>query len=139
MASKGQLTGMIGTFLVAAQLSARGLVASVTSRGAAGADVLVTDGECRTAFSIQVKTNRKPAPYWLLGQKQPTKSGPNHYFAFVNLRTNQAGDVSADYYLVPARTVRRIAIRGESSTWNPYAIKRAKIEKYRDAWAALTG
>jgi hypothetical protein len=64
MASKGQFTGMIGSFLVAAQLSARSLIASTTSRSAAGADILVTDAECHVAFSVQVKTNSKSAGFW---------------------------------------------------------------------------
>ena len=54
--SKHELTGMRGVYLVAAELSARGLVASPTSRSAAGVDLLVTDERCARAFSVQVKT-----------------------------------------------------------------------------------
>ena len=59
MASKHQLTGMTGVYLVGAELSRRGFIASPTSRSAEGADLLVTDTECRSSFVIQVKTNER--------------------------------------------------------------------------------
>ena len=55
MASKGQMTGMIGAYLVAAELSKQGFIVSPTSRSAAGADLLVTDQACLKAWSVQVK------------------------------------------------------------------------------------
>jgi len=53
----GQLTGMRGVYLVAAELSRLGFIASPTSRSALAADILVTDQACQRAFSVQVKTN----------------------------------------------------------------------------------
>jgi len=47
MSSKGQTTGMLGVYLVAAELSRRGFTVSPASRSARGADLLVTDEECR--------------------------------------------------------------------------------------------
>jgi len=38
LASKGQMTGMLGVYLVAAELSKRGFIVSPTSRSAAGAE-----------------------------------------------------------------------------------------------------
>ena len=52
MASKQQQSGMRGVYLVAAELVARGFIVSVTSRGAAGADLLVTDHTCARAWSV---------------------------------------------------------------------------------------
>jgi hypothetical protein len=57
MASMQQLTGMRGVYLVAAELSRLGFIASPTSRSAIGADILVTDQSCQNTFSVQVKTN----------------------------------------------------------------------------------
>ena len=133
MASKGQFTGMTGSFLVAAQLSARNLVASTTSRSAAGADILVTDAECCVAFSIQVKTNSKSAGFWLLGKKEPPKGSASHIYAFVNLGKDESGDVTGDYYLVPSRVVSKMASYG-GDTWPVYSVKKADIEKYRNNW-----
>jgi hypothetical protein len=61
MATKGQMTGMLGVYLVAAELSRLGFIVSPTSRSAAGADLLVTDQECQKAWSVQVKTNKNIA------------------------------------------------------------------------------
>lgn len=57
MASIQQLTGMRGVYLVEAELSRLGFIASPTSRSAIRADILVTDQSCRNIFSVQVKTN----------------------------------------------------------------------------------
>lgn len=64
MASKGQMTGMIGTYLAAAELTQRGLVVSITSRNARGADLLAADQAYKKTWSIQVKTNSKAATFW---------------------------------------------------------------------------
>lgn len=73
MATKSQLSGMRGVYLVAAELAARGFIVSVTSRSAAGADLLVTDDSCTRAWSVQVKASYKPATYWLLGCETTTQ------------------------------------------------------------------
>ena len=134
MASKGQFTGMTGAFLVAAQLSARKLVASTTSRSAAGADILVTDENCFVAFPVQVKTNSKSAGFWILGSKEPSDGSKSHVYAFVNLGIDQNGDVTGDYYLIPSRIIKRIARYG-GENWKNYSVYRADIEKYRNNWA----
>jgi hypothetical protein len=57
------MTGVLGVYLVAAELSRRNFIVSITSRGAAGADLLVTGQQCKKAWSVQVKTNsRVPHP-----------------------------------------------------------------------------
>jgi hypothetical protein len=127
---------MTGAFLVAAQLSARKLIASTTSRGAAGADILVTDAECCVAFSVQVKTNSKPAGFWLLGGKQPSKGSDSHIYAFVNLVADASGDVTGDYYLVPSTVVRMIAVYG-GDTWPVWSVAKAKIDAYRNKWSVF--
>ncbi|WP_130229165.1 hypothetical protein [Bradyrhizobium sp. Leo121] len=63
MASKGQMTGMLGTYLAAAELTQKGLVVSITSRNARGAHLLAADQEYKRTWSVQVKTNSKPASF----------------------------------------------------------------------------
>ena len=133
MANKGQFTGMTGAFLVAAQLSSRSFVSSTTSRSAAGADILVTDENCQTTFSVQVKTNSKNASFWILGSKEPSEGCRTHIYAFVNLRNNSNGDISGDYYLVPSKVVKKLARFG-GENWKNYSIYREDIEKYKDSW-----
>jgi len=138
MASKGQFTGMTGSFLVAAQLSSRGLVTSITSRSAAGADILVTDAECDSAFAVQVKTNGKSAGFWILGKKEPSKGSDSYIYAFVNIGNNQSGEVTGDYYLVPSKVVRKIARYGGAS-WPNYSVYREDIEEYHNNWGIFVG
>jgi hypothetical protein len=59
MARTRQMTGMLGVYLVAAELSYRGFIVSPTSRSAIGADLLVTDQECKRTWLVQVKSNKK--------------------------------------------------------------------------------
>ena len=66
MASKGQMTGILGTYLTAADLTHRGVTLSLTSRNARGADLLGADQSYKRTWSLQVKTKRKPATFWLL-------------------------------------------------------------------------
>lgn len=79
------MTGMLGVYLVAAELSRLGFVVSPTSRSAAGADLLVTDQECRKAWSVQVKTNRKAANFWLLNAHALRIRSDSHIYVFVNI------------------------------------------------------
>ena len=76
MATKGQMTGMLGTYLAAAELTHKGLIGSVTSRNARGADLLATDQDYKRTWSIQVKTNRKAASFWLLSKDYTELSSP---------------------------------------------------------------
>jgi hypothetical protein len=96
----GQLTGMVGLYKVAAQLSKLGYIASPTSRNAQGADLLVTDPECRRAFSVQVKTNASTFNFWLMGKKNLDMRSSSFVYVFVNLRKDRT-----EYFIVPSRVV----------------------------------
>src|ERR1700733_783754 len=84
MATKGQMTGMLGVYLVAAELSKRGFIVSPTSRSAAGADLLVTDQACQKAWSVQVKSNSGRANFWLLGAHAKRLKSESHVYVFVS-------------------------------------------------------
>lgn len=134
MASASQQTGMRGVFLVAAELSAHGLIVSPTSRGAAGADLLVTDHNCANAFSVQVKTNAKPASFWLVGEKAKEIASPSHVYVFVNLRPK---DGHHEFFVVPSAVVaeKTTVSRRAKSTW--YGFNKRDAEAYRSAWANI--
>lgn len=131
VASRSQLTGMRGVFLVAAELSARGLIVTTTSRNAMGADLLVTDQECRKTWSIQVKTNRKPSSFWLVGEKALTLVSASHVYVLVNLRPS---DGQHEYFVVPSREVTKRAFRLERKRSTFFVLRRVEIERYRDRW-----
>jgi hypothetical protein len=104
MALKNQLTGMLGVYLTAAELTAKGFVVSPTSRSAFGADLLVTDQRCQNAWSVQVKTNWDAKPYWLLSQHAEKLKSESHIYVFVNIRGKNPLD-RPDYLVVRSREV----------------------------------
>ncbi len=101
MASKAQMTGMLGVYLVAAELSRRGLIVSPTSRSARGADLLVTDQECQKAWSVQVKTNGKSTKFWLLNKHAENLKSESHIYVFVTIR----GEQRPEYIVAPSTHV----------------------------------
>lgn len=84
MPNNGQMTGMLGVYLVAAELSKIGFIVSPTSRSASGADLLVTDQACQKAWSVQVKTNSGRPNFWLVGAHARKQSSESHVYVFVN-------------------------------------------------------
>lgn len=104
MAAKRQMTGMLGVYLVAAELSRLQFIVSPTSRSAAGADLLVTDQACQKAWSVQVKTNMKPANFWLLGKHASSIKSDSHMYVFVNV--GKKSD-RPEYLVVPSAHVAK--------------------------------
>jgi hypothetical protein len=120
MASKAQMTGVHGVFLVAAELTRLGFIVSTTSRNAFGADLLVTDQQCKRAWSVQVKTNGWPAKNWLLSAKSESIRSESHAYVFVNLR----GERSAQYVAVSSKEVARKmekVTRSTGSVWYSFS------------------
>ncbi len=126
MASKQQMTGMLGAYLAAAELTQRGLIVSMTSRNARGADYKQT-------WSVQVKTNRKPTTFWLLSKDYKQIVSPTHLYLFINLR----GDQRPDYYVVPSRVVARTGTTTPERSGGAifYSFWRKDAEKYQERWS----
>jgi hypothetical protein len=133
MATKAQMTGMLGTYLAAAELTYQGLVVSITSRNARGADLLVTTQDCKRTWSVQVKTNRKAAGFWLLSKDYNDLLSPTHIYIFINLR----GDEKPDYYVVPSKIVGRHGVtttpRSTGSIWHSFY--RRDADTFKDKWS----
>ncbi len=108
MYSKAQRTCMYGVLLVAAELASRGLIVSTTSRNAMGADLLMTDDSCSRACSVQIKTNAKLAPFWLVGEKAKRFKSPTHVGVLVNLRNEGKRKGEHEYYVVPSEEVAQL-------------------------------
>jgi len=98
-----------GLYLVAVELTRRGLVVSPTSRSAFGADLLVTDQKCKRAWSVQVKTNAGRATFWLLNKHSREVKSDMHIYVLVNLgQKNPRQKLSPpDFYVVPSRVLTR--------------------------------
>lgn len=130
--AKGQnhLTGMHGVFLAAAELTSRGLIVSLTSRGAKGADILATDPDCKSMWVVQVKTSKADDGFWLVGEHGKTMASPGFVYIFVVLNS---GDPI--YYIVPSAVVAeatRVEVN-KNSTWYSYY----RDEAYRDNWTVF--
>jgi hypothetical protein len=106
LASPYHLIGMQGVYLTAAELSRRGFIVSPTSRGAFGADLLVTDQRCRKAWSVQVKTTERPASWCLISTHAKETASDTHIYVFVSLK-----DDCPDFMVVPSRVVAAHARR----------------------------
>jgi hypothetical protein len=100
MPSNGQMTGMRGVYLVASELSRLGFIVSPTSRGAAGADLLVTSRSCSQAFSVQVKTNARTFGFWLVGKNAVNLKARSHIYVLLNLKQKR-GKAEPEFFIVP--------------------------------------
>ena len=137
MAVSGQLTGMRGVYLVAAELTRLGFIASPTSRSAIGADILVTDQKCKRTYSVQVKTNAKTFNFWLVGAKAREIQSKTHIYVLVNLRRNKDGE-RIEYFVVPSKVLAAKMVSAESKTaaksqW--HQLNMADAAPYRDKWS----
>ncbi len=136
MQAKGYMTGMLGVYLTAAELSKLNFIVSPTSRSAFGADLLATDQRCRKAWSVQVKTNRKAAAFWLVNAHAGDSYSESHVYVFVNLK----GDLHPDYFVVPSTVVARILLVETAKTgtvW--YSVHQKDMLDYAEGWAKVFG
>ena len=134
MASKGQLTGMRGVYLVASELSKLGFIASPTSRSAIGADILVTDKSCQNTYSVQVKTNARTFNFWLLSQKSKEQASDTHIYVLVNIRKNKEKE-TIEYYIVPSKVVSKKTIYSKNKNSEWYAIYLKDVQEYHNKWS----
>lgn len=96
------LSGVAGEYFVAAELSRRGYIASITLRNTRGVDILATNTEATRAIGIQVKTNQGSDKDWILSRKVETDVADNLLFVFVNL--NGIGGIPT-FHIVPSTIV----------------------------------
>jgi hypothetical protein len=94
------ITGVAGEYFVAAELSRRGWIATLTLKNTPNIDLTATTPDGLRTVNIQVKTrsvkNRKG---WVLTKKIETLvPGENFYIAFVDLK---GLEVRPDFYLIP--------------------------------------
>ena len=54
---EANLVGVAGEYLVAGELTLRGLIASISLRNSRGIDIIVSDSEGENSRTIQVKAN----------------------------------------------------------------------------------
>ena len=101
------MTGLAGAYFVAAELSQRGYIATVTSRNTEGIDILASNVDGSKTISIQVKTSgakqrERFTRSWILNKKNETLFSDNLFFVFVDLKSSNE---KPDFYIVPSLNV----------------------------------
>jgi hypothetical protein len=96
------LAGVAGEYFVAAELSRRGHIASISLRNTRGIDILATNREASRSITIQCKTNQLARKVWILNDKCEDFVSDTHFYVLVAL-----GGVleRPRYHVVPSRDV----------------------------------
>jgi len=142
--------GMVGTYQVAAELSRLGLIATVTSRNAQGADILAASADGLHSVCIQVKTSSKANKAWQMGAKNEDLKSDNLYYVLVDLKVKGG---RPDFYIVPSSYVadwlradhahwlsgtKRDGSARKDSNRRLFKIRGAdEVERYRERWDLL--
>ncbi len=96
------LAGVSGEYFVAAELSRRGFICSVTLKNTKGIDILVCNEDATRTIGIQVKTNQINKSEWLLNEKSEQLVDKNIFYVFVTFKNiNEL----PEYYIVPSKVV----------------------------------
>jgi hypothetical protein len=106
------LSGVAGEYFVAAELSRRGFIASITLRNSRGVDIQVTNADASHSVTIQVKTNQGSGRGWLMNSKAEGRHSKNHFYVFVNLNGLHG---SPDYFVVPSKKVSDYITKGHAA------------------------
>lgn len=141
------LSGIAGEYFVAAELSRRGYVASLTLRNTKGIDILASNSDATKSVGIQVKTNQNTGTHWVLNKKVEIESdiADNLFFVFIRLNNLQG----PEYFIVPradvaafARKFHELWLSGKKRDGGPRKDSdmrkfRDVDGKYRDRWDLL--
>lgn len=102
------LAGVAGEYFVAAELSRRGHIASISLRNTRGIDILVTNGDGSRSVTIQCKTNQSGRSVWILNEKCETFIAPSHFYVLIALgKVNER----SRYFVVPSCDVAEYVSR----------------------------
>src|SRR3990172_11906698 len=95
------LSGVSGEYFVAAELSRRGYVASLTLRNTRGIDILASNKDATKSVGIQVKTSQRATADWVMTKKAEQDLAENLFYVFVSLPPH----APASFHIVPLKLV----------------------------------
>ena len=139
------LSGIAGEYFVAAELTRRGYIASLTLRNTRGIDILASNLNATRSVGIQVKAAQGRNKTWMLNQKVESNEATNLFFVFVRLNHLDA----PEYYIVPREDVSHFSAenhklwlatpgrKGQQHNDNPMRQFKDAEDKYRDRWDLL--
>ncbi len=124
------ITGASGEFFVAAELSRRGIIATLTIKNAPLIDVIATNLANGKMANIQVKTrSERNKQGWLLNSKVELRSSiKNHFYIFVNLYDI---NMLPEYYIIPNNIFARYVAR-KHSEWKAKPDRKGSPHKDTD-------
>jgi hypothetical protein len=137
-------SGLAGEYFVAAELSRRGIIASVTLKNTKGVDVLASDTNVKQLVGIQVKTNQNAKRKWLLNEQAEKVHSDNFFYVFVNLDNKKS--CVPDYFIVPSKIVakrikenhkRFIENKGNDTAMREFIIEDLEKSEYKNNWNIL--
>jgi hypothetical protein len=96
------LSGVAGEYFVAAELSRRGFIATLTLKNTRGVDILVSNADAKRSAGIQVKTNQGSKKIWVLTSKSEEFHADNLFCVFFNLH---GPSVMPEFHVVPSKVV----------------------------------
>lgn len=100
MKIEATLSGISGEYFVAAELSRRGYIASVTLRNTRGVDILASRLDASKSVGIQVKTSQSAGKAWVLNKKAEECFADSLFYVFVDLK-----DRVPAFHVVPSTVV----------------------------------
>ena len=129
------LIGISGAHFVAAEMSRKGYVVTLTSRNTEGIDILASNKDGTKTVAIQVKTTEgKTEPRaWILSKKSENLKSANLFYVFVTLKKDQI----PDFFIVSSADVAHY-IQTDHEYWmnkpgkQGQAHKESDIRKFRD-------
>lgn len=74
------LSGIAGEYFVAAELSRRGFIASLTLKNTQGIDILVSTIGVERSYAVQVKTTQGKKKEWMLNEKSEKLKDENFFY-----------------------------------------------------------
>jgi hypothetical protein len=98
------LVGVAGEYFVAAELSHRGYIASITLRNTRGIDIIATNQKATRSVTIQCKTKQVARRTWPLNVKNESFMADGHFYVFVAF--HGVGQ-RPSYHIVPSRVVAK--------------------------------
>ncbi len=148
------ITGAAGEFLVAAELSRRGIIATLTIKNTPFIDIIATNPLKGKVSNIQVKTRSEGNTQgWVLGRKvQNISKIKNHAYVFVKL---SKFDIVPDYYIIPNNIFAKYQLKIHSAwmkeldrkgnkrkdndirNFKPESRDKKFAEKYHNNWKIL--
>ncbi len=108
------LTGVSGEYYVAAELSRRGYLASITLRNTKGVDILCSNAEASKSVGIQVKAKSGNDRVWILNEKGEHYYANNLFYVFINI--DDGLNKHPEYTVVPSKVVAEYA-RESHARW----------------------